>query len=550
MSDKDDLTRLEDISEFLHESDPELDELFKKRQANIDARNQKQNNSSSISDDKTQPNIELPSNFSVNDNDDSDDDLNSNDDFSSQVNDAFENTVSFDDNDTSEDSSEVFTDSNSDEDETEKEDFSLEENDFSSDSFEESNDDFGQDSGFQTDFAQDDKPFGENNDEGFDTGDQQFGESFIGMNHEDDEEALPLVSNEVPDSFDSENSTFEDEGSTEETELSSPLTNEENDIAEGNSFNDDNLDTDEQVKSERPVIPVTEEIQELNDVDKIKNSTLFESNSNESRTEPEKFNDVKDFGKSISYGSVSIGGNPPYSLMLKDIIYEEDSEDIIIILRNHGLLTSENENDIKQSLSTGGLLISQINEFSAIYLAHKLRRFDLDLFVGLSDELHPSKSYSNDFKGLISKDNIFQNRSDSIDLEKVPVNIQSIVTTTLPGLDGHKIHKYLGVIAEHTIISEDILENKKDIPPPKLDNLELNISEGIDDKLSKYETTINEVYDQLLEKMKKKALKLKANAIIGINFQLTPVATTSSYQVSTNYKVTCTGNSAWISGVE
>ena len=58
---------------------------------------------------------------------------------------------------------------------------------------------------------------------------------------------------------------------------------------------------------------------------------------------PENFDDVKSFGNRMSYGIAAGGGNPPFSIIIKDLKYKEDAEDILSILRSHGLLNEENE---------------------------------------------------------------------------------------------------------------------------------------------------------------------------------------------------------------
>jgi uncharacterized protein YbjQ (UPF0145 family) len=56
---------------------------------------------------------------------------------------------------------------------------------------------------------------------------------------------------------------------------------------------------------------------------------------------------------------------------------------------------------------------------------------------------------------------------------------------------------------------------------------------------------IHKSYDELAQKLKAHALEHKANAVVGINYQLTPMpheSTIGNYR----YKLTCTGNLVWI----
>jgi hypothetical protein len=125
----------------------------------------------------------------------------------------------------------------------------------------------------------------------------------------------------------------------------------------------------------------------------------------------EKFEDVKTFAQNFSYGKASLGGgNPPYTIIARNIKYQDDAENILDILSEFGLINDQNRKDTEKAMEFGALIIPQISEYTAIVIAHKLRRFDLDLQVGLSDEVHPSKSGVENPRGLLKKDSLKQNR--------------------------------------------------------------------------------------------------------------------------------------------
>jgi len=303
-------------------------------------------------------------------------------------------------------------------------------------------------------------------------------------------------------------------------------------------------------------------------------SDQIDSRPDQSAKEPAKpvsFEDVRDFAQNITYGMVGIGGNPPFSIILTKLKYVEDTEDILGILNEHGLINDDNEEDITQSLTHGNLLISQINEYSAIYLAHKFRRFDCNITVGLSDELHPSKSYDHDQKGLVNKSNLYQNKSESFNLDKAPVDVNSIILATTPSLESFKIDQYIDIITEHTIIDEDDLERfhyQQEVqnsiaetapaaedgtsfdPIEELKKFREQLGDDIeeDELMAQYGLGLNEIYRQLAEKLKHKAYLMKGNAVVGINYQLTPLGNVAiqdqenADKSKTRYKITCTGN--------
>ncbi|MFX3675696.1 MAG: hypothetical protein ACN6I6_01540 [bacterium] len=275
---------------------------------------------------------------------------------------------------------------------------------------------------------------------------------------------------------------------------------------------------------------------------------------------PQNFEDLRQFAERISYGAVAQGGNPPFSLILRSIRYQEDAEDILIILREHGLVSDDNEQSIEQGLANGSLLISQISEYSAIYLAHRFRRFDLDVLVGLSDEIHPSQSYDSDARGLVSKQNIRQNVHERIDLERAPVKIQNIMLTTTPTLEGYNIREYLGVISHHSVLSANEIEEFSNSNPLTGDEIVDAIQKDLTEVLEKHGTHESErlmpfgqgletLYKEMADALRTKALKIGANAIVGINYQLTPVIKNQSGMTDVQYKVTCLGSAVWAIGI-
>ena len=264
--------------------------------------------------------------------------------------------------------------------------------------------------------------------------------------------------------------------------------------------------------------------------------------------EKEKFSDLNDFAKSITYGEVAAGGNPPFSVILKNIVFKEDAEDILIILREHNLVNDRNEETMKEAMENGSILISQISEYSAIYLAHKFRRFNIDVLLGLSEELHPAKSYDKNDIGLTSKRNINQNERDSFTYSEEDIDLDNILLATTPTLQNHIISKYISIVSEHKIVEESELlkhtnpTERKSRAPEKFDFFEKN-----EDKiLENISFGLDQVYKDMANLLKEKCLKLSGNAVVGINFQLTPLFAHSDNHALINYKITATGNVVWV----
>jgi uncharacterized protein YbjQ (UPF0145 family) len=64
--------------------------------------------------------------------------------------------------------------------------------------------------------------------------------------------------------------------------------------------------------------------------------------------------------------------------------------------------------------------------------------------------------------------------------------------------------------------------------------------------MNNYSLGLNEIYQELSIELKNQAFKLEANAVVGINFALTPMIDSGSAKGNTTYKITCSGNAVWI----
>lgn len=273
----------------------------------------------------------------------------------------------------------------------------------------------------------------------------------------------------------------------------------------------------------------------------------------------ETFQDVKEFASNISYGDVAMGGNPPFSIILKDVTYREDVDDIMLILKEHGLLKENSEETYRKSLERGTLLISHISEYSAIYLCHKLRRFHIDILMGLADDIHPPKTPELSNRGLVNKKGLRLNQADHLVYDSMKVDVANILTTTTALIESHEISRYVDTISEHLVLNDDVFEadqsfeekmqqreqQKDSLLSATLKRIRQvkDLTRDQDVELKTPKITIKEIYDQLLMKMKIQAVKLKGNAVIGIQYQTSPLL--GDHSNSKKYKITCTGTVVW-----
>ncbi len=492
--DKKDMTRIEDLSEFLHNDDPEVDRLLS------------DSDDASFGEEDTE--VSEMNAFPYSSSDEESEEL------------PPAPSAELDDLDDLPDLPGASTDEFA-EAETEDED---EDNPFGTDS----EDAFsGEDNPFES------SEFSSGEDDAFATSEDSFFSE--DASEEADEE------NEAGDfSFDTdEDSSFESfEESAPEPEPGSYEVDEEEDEDE---------DDEEDAEAEFTAAPADEEDAKEQESDNEFIETLaVEENEVEPPPRPtpahypvrENFEDLKKFANSLSYGDVSSPGNPPFSLVIKDIKYKEDAEDILRILREHSLVTDDNEKDFSVGLEQGAVLIGQLSEYSAIYLAHRLRRFDLDISIGLSDEIHPAKSYEREGRGLTTKDQLYQNKKLAQNMDHTPVHPNDIIVATTPTLSGYQIERYIDVITEHVIISDEELRQAsghQEIPSSVGEEVNSQEELGRD-----YHIGLSQIYYALMQELKPRAHKLGGNAVLGINFSLVSLAG------SETYKITCAGNVAWV----
>lgn len=526
--DRSDLTRLEDLSEFLHEEDPDVEAKLKAASNSLEE------------EEKTLPDIPTDS-F-----DNEEEDL-------VGLGDLEDDEQSFDSSSDEESSfSEDKTDPNFTMDTENFEDNGEEDNsppDFGSEeqSFDTAESDFGGDLSQEFDSEDDEDDFttesfgGADESSSFETTEEDFQADFGAEDTSEEESA--------------DDETQEEDGYSEEQSFDSGDTDYGSDSESYERSFEGNLEEEEDQYSEESA-----ENFALPDPAELENRPPIEAPRMTGPVGPaqprENFQDLRDFGNAITYGVVTTGGNPPYSLILRNVKFEEDAEDIKIVLREHGLLSDDNEETITQGLEQGSLLISQISEYSAIYLAHKLRRFDVELRIGLSDQLHPSKSYTREGKGLVSKYNLRQNHRESLVTSEAEVDVHDIKMTTTPTLDGYNIHRYIDVVTAHTLIEEEELKRLHNINQSMEDTEDTEVlleelldqfpKEELESPMEQFDLGLNEIYKELVVELRNEAFKVEANAVVGINFNITPLIFRSGNDTSVHYKITCSGNAVWV----
>ncbi|MCE3011710.1 MAG: hypothetical protein LW878_01470, partial [Proteobacteria bacterium] len=144
----------------------------------------------------------------------------------------------------------------------------------------------------------------------------------------------------------------------------------------------------------------------------------------------EDFQDTKSFTEHAVLTDLAAECNPPFSVIAKNIRYLEDSEEIIVLLKEIGF-PEDMLGQFKRQIERGTLLVPRISEYAAIYLCHKLRHLKIDLTLGLSDILHPPRHTSELDRGLVSKRSLTQNQVHKFDFKTDTADAKNIILSTL-----------------------------------------------------------------------------------------------------------------------
>jgi hypothetical protein len=348
-----------------------------------------------------------------------------------------------------------------------------------------------------------------------------------------DSEESSFGSDEEEASFDSEESSF---GSDEE-EVSFDTGESDFDATEESS-NEPSQEAQERQEVEAE--PIEEPVEEVKPepvapaaVQETKPVEVVKPKPTQAQ---ETFKDVISFVENMSFGSLSHEGNPPYSIVIKNIKYKEDIEAIIELLAKHEL--AQDVDSLRDSLSRGSYLISRLSEFAAIFLAHKLRVFDVDLLIGLSEEIHRSESYSNEEdRGMVSERSLHQNSTDEIDMNEHNKSFEDVIISTEPEISWKKLIAHQGIISEFSIVKASIVEHHESITPldEEFDPASLLVDSFNDD----YE--LSQVYKQLIERIKVQAQAKTANAVVNVKFDLKALADDAE-----KYQIMITGDAVYL----
>lgn len=311
---------------------------------------------------------------------------------------------------------------------------------------------------------------------------------------------------ESEDSFDSFKESSDDELNQDDNESADFTTDFEEEIATNDT--EDEFSATDEFQDEDPVVAVDDfsknedELSEsfLETKEEIKAPLVTDKVSPilppKDYKEPEKLDEIKEFGQIITATDLSIEGNPPFSIILSKIKYQEDADSILEILKEYKIIKKEHEQDARASLERGQILIPRLSEYSAIILCHRLRRFDLNQQMGLSHEIQKSSTYEKSDKGLISKNNINTSIKKFESFDQDNINSDQVQVTSNSTLENYTTIKSITIKSRSKVIDNELLDNEN------------------------FDRTYEQTQNELIEILKQDAADLKANALLGVSLTL------------------------------
>ena len=240
--------------------------------------------------------------------------------------------------------------------------------------------------------------------------------------------------------------------------------------------------------------------------------------------EPTKPNldSVKSFGEKIIIGKPKIDANPPFSMLItnKSKKFSDDlKKELQTILENEDL--GIQFNDLVIQFETGKILLPQISEYAAVFIAQRIRDLVDNIELDLASEIFKSDSLADEPTEQIFNDaEMLEARTEEVhDIGAEPTKESDLFSTNLGEIAGFQVTRVLSIISHSEVISATIAENQHS-----------QDFENLSDKLTKI--------------LIKKAFDLGAHGILGISYSLKPLESgmdKGSGVIDRAYRVLATG---------
>lgn len=214
-----------------------------------------------------------------------------------------------------------------------------------------------------------------------------------------------------------------------------------------------------------PAVPTVIETKNKSETTKLSTNVDFITTQKENKGQ-EDFSDLKSFQSKIYISeNFNIEGNPPYSLLISEIKYQEDIDALIEMLFKYQIINDANKEQAIRLMNKGTYLISRINEYAAIILAHQLKKFSFHYSFGLSEHIHPLKTLDDPDVGIMTKRSLFQNTQSEYDSDKLALRPDNIIISSNSQVTGYSKQRHIDHIQASIEVDkgEDILMSDQNV---------------------------------------------------------------------------------------
>ncbi|MDA9189783.1 hypothetical protein N9O57_02260, partial [bacterium] len=174
-------------------------------------------------------------------------------------------------------------------------------------------------------------------------------------------------------------------------------------------------------------------------------------------------------------------------------------------------------------------------EYAAIFLAGRIRKLPVNISVGLSGDIFESSSYEREDQASVGDFQINQNKEDGASTENQEVSSEIILSNGLE-LENYKIEKYLGLshqnyyfsyddlikLKSKTKVSKEVIKTHS-IPEYLKEFFGLELGQESIEFQARFKVEFNQIFQGLVAKMSDSATHAGANALLGLQFQITPM---------------------------
>lgn len=210
-----------------------------------------------------------------------------------------------------------------------------------------------------------------------------------------------------------------------------------------------------------------------------------------------------------------------FQVSLRSVRGEKTLARILRIVEKEQL--SDDLDSVKKRLEElGGYRFSHLREFQAAILMQELQqldvecRLDLPAFDGDSD--FPSRMES-----FLSSSDAETKSTGAIAVD-LPKNSKEILLSTVDTIAGHEILEEKGIISAHSSVARTFFRSEEQSArlEQKIDHLQPNSPNGKELRLPRAE--MDNVFERLLKRIQREAMRRGANAVIGIQISGFPEA--------------------------